>query len=88
MTYRSINILDAIEQIGESATQELISDFSCSKNQDIQHFLQHNAIDFAKRKISITHLVFDKEKDCGILYAHSQAALDLRERQSVSLKIR
>ena len=51
MTYRSINILDAIEQIGESATQELISDFSCSKNQDIQHFLQHNAIDFAKRKI-------------------------------------
>ena len=29
MTYRSINILDAIEQIGESATQELISDFSC-----------------------------------------------------------
>lgn len=62
MTYRSINILDAIEQIGESATQELISDFSCSKNQDIQHFLQHNAIDFAKRKISITHLVFDEEK--------------------------
>ena len=50
MTYRSINILDAIEQIGESATQELISDFSYSKNQDIQHFLQHNAIDFAKKR--------------------------------------
>lgn len=86
MTYRSINILDAIEQIGESATQELISDFSCSKNQDIQHFLQHNAIDFAKRKISITHLVFDEEKRIVGYYtlAHKPLLISEKDRASLS----
>ena len=85
MTYRSINILDAIEQIGESATQELISDISCSKNQDIQHFLQHNAIDFAKRKISITHLVFDEEKRIVGYYTLTHKPLLISEKDRASL---
>lgn len=37
------------------------SDFSCPKNLEIEHFVRKNAIEFAKRKISITYLIIDEE---------------------------
>lgn len=49
------------DAIGEEELQQLLSDFSCPKNQEIQHFVRENAIEFAKRKMSITYLVVDKE---------------------------
>ena len=64
--YYTVNIrayLDKDEQtyIGEESLYNLLSDFSCPKNPDVEHFLLHNAIEFTKKDQSITYLVFDAE---------------------------
>lgn len=35
--------------IGEESLNEILSDFSCPKNYDVEHFLLHNAIEFTKK---------------------------------------
>ena len=61
MSYLIQNILDVIEDIGEEDLTFRLSVFSCPVNRDIENFLKLKAIDFAKKKISITHIAFDKE---------------------------
>ena len=55
------NILDIIENGGEAAIQEDLSAFSSPANPEIEDFIQSKAIDFAKRKLSITYLLTDVE---------------------------
>lgn len=57
--YTVINILDMLETVGEDELSSILSDFSCPRNPEIEHFIHNNAIEFAKGKMSITHLVFD-----------------------------
>ena len=47
--------------IGEESLYDLLSDFSCPENPDVECFLLHNAIEFTKKDQSITYLVFDAE---------------------------
>ena len=61
MQYRITNILDLLEITGEDELKLILSDFSCIQNKEIENFLHNNAIEFAKRKMSITYLVFDEE---------------------------
>lgn len=46
--------------IGEEAVQQLLSDFSCPKNPDVEHFLHNNAIQFTKKHQSVTYLVLNE----------------------------
>lgn len=46
--------------IGEENLYALLSDFECP-NPDVQHFLQHNAIEFTKKDQSVTYLVFNAD---------------------------
>ena len=57
-----INILDLLDNLGESDTKNVLSEFSCPLNPEIENFLQNNALEFAKSKKSITYLVFDDEE--------------------------
>lgn len=57
MTLRILNILDIIEDYGEEVAQNLISTYKCSLNPEIEDFFLKRAIDFAKKKISITYLI-------------------------------
>lgn len=57
-----INILDLLENLGENDTKSILSEFSCPLNQEIEHFLQNNAVEFAKSKKSITYLVLDEQE--------------------------
>lgn len=66
MNFGIENILTILERDGEDELIADLSTFSCIANKDIQNFLQHKAIDFAKKRISITYLVFD-EDDGAIL---------------------
>ena len=59
MSFNVINILDNIELDGEDGTREDLSSFSCSMNAEIEQFIKERAIDFAKRRLSITYLVTD-----------------------------
>ena len=56
------NILDMLDSIGEERVKAVLSDFACPKNNEIEDFLHKNAIEFAKRKMSVTYLVFNDEK--------------------------
>lgn len=58
--YTTINILDLLEAVGEDETKEILSDFQCPMNREIEIFLRKNAVDFAKRKMSITYLVVNE----------------------------
>lgn len=61
MSYAVDNILKIIAKDGEDELRTTLSSFSCEINKDIQDFLQFKAIDFAKRKMSITYLVYEEE---------------------------
>lgn len=61
--YTVINILDMLESVGEDELSGILSDFSCPRNREIEHFIHNNAIEFAKKKMSITHLVFSEDAE-------------------------
>lgn len=64
--YFTVNIRAYLDKeeltyIGEESLHDLLSDFSCPRNSDVEYFLLHNAIEFAKKDQSITYLVFRAE---------------------------
>lgn len=60
--YSVISILDLLESVGENEITDILSGFSCPKNQEIENFLHRNAVQFTKRKMSITYLVLDEQQ--------------------------
>ena len=46
------------EQLGEDGLKQILSEFSCGKNQDVENFLKTQAIEFTKKQQSVTYLVF------------------------------
>ncbi len=59
MNVLTVNILDMIAENGEIGTSNDLSTFSCRTNDEINDFIKNKAIDFARRKLSVTYLVFD-----------------------------
>lgn len=45
-------------KLGEDSLIQQISEFSCPKNSDVEHFLKKSAIEFTKKNQSVTYLVF------------------------------
>jgi hypothetical protein len=56
------NILGIIDRDGEEELALDLSSFSCGVNDEIQTFLTDKAIEFARKKMSITYLVSDDEE--------------------------
>ena len=59
MNVQAINILDELKNDDEAKLMEDLSLFSCPINPAIENFIKKRAIDFARRKLSITYLVTD-----------------------------
>ena len=59
--YTVVNILDLMDYIGEDEVKSAIAEFRCDKNQEIERYMHDSAIEFSKRKISITHLILNSE---------------------------
>ena len=64
--YSVVNIRSFIDKddpayIGEDKLKEILNEFSCPINPDVEHFLLYNAIEFTKKDQSVTYLVFAKE---------------------------
>ena len=55
------NIIDIMDIEGEEELGLILSEFICQKNEEIQTFLKDKAIEFARKKLSITYLVTDSE---------------------------
>ena len=79
MSFEVINILDMIEAIGEDETNTVLSEFSCAKNKEIESFIHNNAIDFAKKKMSITYLVYSEEGNMAGIFTLAHKALDITD---------
>ena len=62
--FREVNLADIVEQLGEDHTKEILSNFSCPINLDVQNFLHEKAIQFSIRGFSKTHLVYWETDDC------------------------
>ena len=62
------NILDELELSGEANLRKDLSLFLCEKNPEIEEFIREKAIDFAKRKLSITYLILDT--DSGVILGY------------------
>ena len=61
MSLSTKNILDELERVGEEKVRSDLSSFSCPVSPKIENFIRNRAIDFARRKISITYLVSDPD---------------------------
>lgn len=49
------------DELGEDALQDILSEFTCPKNPDVERFLKKNAIEFTKKNQSVTYLVFSND---------------------------
>lgn len=47
--------------IGENALLQILSDYSCEINPDVERFLKEQSIEFSKKHQSVTYLVFSNE---------------------------
>lgn len=77
--YTTVNFLDMINVIGEDSVNLILSDFSCPKNDEIENFIKKNAVDFAKRKMSITHLVMDENGKLAAIFALTHKAVKIKD---------
>ena len=78
--YTVVNILDMLETMGRTYVQRLIDTFACPRNEEIDYFLHHNAIEFAKRKQCITYFVIDNNGDLIAYYALTHKAVEINVR--------
>lgn len=53
--------LSGEDKLGEDSLVQILSEFSCNKNPDVDRFLKHNAVEFTKKNQSVTYLVFSVE---------------------------
>ena len=48
-------------ELGEEELRQLLSEFSCKKNLDVERFLKEQSIEFTKKNQSVTFLVFSNQ---------------------------
>ena len=56
--YKQANLRDLIETLGEETVKALLQEFSCPLNEDVESFLHDKAIEFSKRGLASTHIVY------------------------------
>lgn len=49
------------QEFGENELRQILSEFLCDKNPDVERFLKEQAIEFTKRNQSVTYLVFSND---------------------------
>ena len=49
MGYKIINLKDIYNNLGEERTKEILSDYKCELNKDVEYFLKERAIEFSKQ---------------------------------------
>ena len=70
MGYKIINLKDIYNNLGEERTKEILSDYKCELNQDVEYFLKEKAIEFSKQDISRTYIVMSQYKDKDVIVGY------------------
>lgn len=85
MEYSVVTILDYIELMGEESVPEVLSDFSCPKNKEIENFVRNNVVEFAKRKMSITYHLLDEYSRILAIFVTTHKAVQIWEKSFLPL---
>lgn len=62
MGYKIINLRDIYNVLGENKTKNILKNYICDLNNDVEYFLKEKAIEFSKQDISRTYIVMGKYK--------------------------
>ena len=85
--FETVNILDMIGAIGETELEQRLSNFSCPMNPEIEYFIMDNAIEFARKKLSVTYFVINENGKIVAIFTLAHKAIGFvpfDERYSVS----
>lgn len=77
MNFSLVNILDFVNSAGKDVAQNLLQTFSCPKNSEIENFIKNKAIDFALKKISVTYLLVDDEKNIAAYFTLAHKVVEI-----------
>lgn len=75
--YKVFNIVDMADAIGETNLKQLLSDFYCPRNKEIQHFVRNNAYEFARKKLSVTYLVMNEDSCIAAVFTLAHKAVEI-----------
>lgn len=56
--YKEVRLIDLVDEIGEDEVQNLLADYSCPLNLDVEDFLRNKAVLFAKQGYAQTFLIY------------------------------
>ena len=62
MGYKIINLRDIYNVLGENKTKNILKNYICDLNNDVEYFLKEKAIELSKQDISRTYIVMGKYK--------------------------
>lgn len=68
--FKLVNLKKLIDVIGEDEAKNILSDFSCPNNSDVEKYLRYKAIEFAKHNWSQTHLVYASYRHDPVLVGY------------------
>ena len=70
MGYKVINLKDIYNNLGENRTKEILKEFKCDLNKDVEYFLKEKAIEFSKQDISRTFLVMSSYQGNDVIVGY------------------
>lgn len=70
MGYKVINLKDIYNILGEQKTKEVLKDYKCELNQDVEYFLKEKAIEFSKQDISRTYIVMSQYQEKNVIVGY------------------
>lgn len=70
MGYKVINLKDIYNNLGENKTKEILKDYKCDLNKDVEYFLKEKAIEFSKQDISRTYIVMSQYKEKYVIVGY------------------
>ncbi len=75
--YKIVRVGGLIEKKGEDFYHQLVADFSCPLNNDLEHFLKNTAIENQKKNISRTNLVYASFEEQKVLVGYYSLAIQV-----------
>lgn len=70
MAYNITNLGKLYKIAGEEKTKEIIKDFECTLNKDVEYFLKEKAIEFSKQGIAETFIVTSSYKGKEVIVGY------------------
>lgn len=70
MGYKIINLKDIYNNLGENKTKDILKDYECKLNSDVEYFLKEKAIEFSKQDISRTFIVMSQYKGKDVIVGY------------------